>query len=680
MGRIQGVRGQLQGAGQSERLPSDPHSAYTASPRVQTNTEPPVAPVQTPTEPRAPHAPGVSALRDSGRADPTGNPADADSSSPPRADPALQERVRSWMPLTGLFVYRDLVGPSREVSGSFHRGLNFPAGPGRGVGPYPPVNGLQRALCTQQGPQEGAEDAPLTPREPRLRLILVGRSGAGKSATGNSILRQRCFEPRLGGCAVTTACRVGKGRWGRWHLDVVDTPDLFGADVPPSDPRWLERGRCFLLSVPGPHALVLVCRLGRFTPQEQQAWRRVKAMFGPGAAARTVVVFTHKEVLEGGSLLQYVRRNGPRALQELLAECGERACALDYGAAGAEQEAQRQGLLALLEGLVEPHEDEPHTNSVYLVAANAGLATPEKHLHRVALRVAEHMKSPWERCLAAGPWPWRTLFWAGWLGLLILLNVLIYWVFESRRGPSMRPGAAEGDRSWGGRSLLVVGTAPVHETKALTREPVQDTGDCYLLSPQPAAGHPARPLHRGAVGARGLGRSREHVVALFPRKEDPGKPSDVRTSKFVAWCHEITFVSEEPQAGADPCTKHPEAGRNRDWGPPGPRAWTGPQEVSSLLSPPPLVSGVQPVEQNRTSSLELPPSESSKARGAQHPPPARGKGGRTAPPAAAGCPHLPLRGAAPLWQPRRRPECPKPARDPAQRLQPSPSWESKSPP
>ncbi|XP_012517543.1 PREDICTED: GTPase IMAP family member 1 [Propithecus coquereli] len=292
----------------------------------------------------------------------------------------------------------------------------------------------ETCMCTddQRELVSGSAEDSQAPPEPALRLVLVGRTGAGKSATGNSILGQRRFLSRLGATSVTRACAVGSRRWDKWRVEVVDTPDLFSSERPEAEPGREERGRCYLLSAPGPHALLLVTPLGRFTAQDQQAVRTVRAMFGDGVLQRTVVVFTRKEDLAGGSLQEYVRATENRALRELVATCGGRVCAFDNRAAGPEQEAQAEELLRLVGALVRENGGAHYTNEVYGLAQALRWACPEERLRRVAEQVAARMRRPWVAWLLAGLWGWQKSHGTGWrlrvavlLGSALLLLVLL---------------------------------------------------------------------------------------------------------------------------------------------------------------------------------------------------------------------------------------------------------------
>lgn len=131
----------------------------------------------------------------------------------------------------------------------------------------------------------------------------------------------------------------------------MDTLDLFsGKDL--SDPLHGEVKKCYLLSAPGSHVLLLVRQLRRCTAQDQKAKRRVKAVFGEGAMRHTIVLFGHGEDLEGGSWMDYIHHSGNKALGRLVAVCGGQPCAFNNRAKGRDADEQLKELMDLTEGQV----------------------------------------------------------------------------------------------------------------------------------------------------------------------------------------------------------------------------------------------------------------------------------------------------------------------------------------
>ncbi|XP_041496493.1 uncharacterized protein LOC121439927 [Microtus oregoni] len=290
-----------------------------------------------------------------------------------------------------------------------------------------------RKMARDEESTYGLEEDSHVPKGPPLRLILVGRTGTGKSATGNTILGRTCFESKLGAVPVTRSCSWANRKWAGWYVEVVDTPDVFSSEVKQTDPAYLETAHCFLQTSPGPHALLLVTQLGRFTTQDSQVLAGVKRVFGEKVMARTIVVFTRKEDLAGESLQDYVRCTDNRALRELVAECRGRVCALNNRTTAREREAQAEELLGLVAGLVREHGGAYYSNEVYDLVRTLRGSNPKDQVSKVAEMVARRMQRPLRTRLLTGLWDWQKSYRKSWrrgvaifLGVAFLIYLLVY--------------------------------------------------------------------------------------------------------------------------------------------------------------------------------------------------------------------------------------------------------------
>uniref|UniRef100_A0A671NTA1 AIG1-type G domain-containing protein n=1 Tax=Sinocyclocheilus anshuiensis TaxID=1608454 RepID=A0A671NTA1_9TELE len=153
------------------------------------------------------------------------------------------------------------------------------------------------------------------------RIVLLGKTGAGKSAAGNTILRQKVFVYSSGTRPVTRECLEKQATVSGRSVSVIDTPGFTDTHMN-TEELMTEIMRSVYSSSPGPHAFLIVFPLNmRFTEQEQQIPQMIEMMFGQEVLKYSIILFTYGDQLTK-SVEAVIEEN--RALRCLLDQCGGR--------------------------------------------------------------------------------------------------------------------------------------------------------------------------------------------------------------------------------------------------------------------------------------------------------------------------------------------------------------------
>ncbi|XP_073799812.1 uncharacterized protein [Danio rerio] len=244
------------------------------------------------------------------------------------------------------------------------------------------INPLKRKI------PENIEPVSRVSSPPSRRIVIVGKSGVGKSAAGNTILGQRDFVSVMSVNSVTHECSAAQATVSGRSVSVVDTPPLFDTQIKPEE-LMMEIAKSVYISSPGPHAFLIVFPVNmRFTEQELQILQMIELMFGEEVLKYSIILFTHGDKLDGESVEKLIEEN--YRLRYLVQQCEGRYHV--FNNKDVNNREQVEDLLQKIDSMIQQNGGGHYSNEMFEDAQRARQEEEEERKQQEEKQKQEEME------------------------------------------------------------------------------------------------------------------------------------------------------------------------------------------------------------------------------------------------------------------------------------------------
>lgn len=225
---------------------------------------------------------------------------------------------------------------------------------------------------------------------PTRRIVLLGKTGAGKSSVANTLFGETTFKMGHSPDSETSICKAKSKLINRRSITLVDTPGFFETSRSEEDMNILQ---CIVECAPGPHAFIIVLKVEKFTDHEKSIIENMFQYFSEEVLRYAVILFTHgDQLLEEMKIEEFVSQS--KCLADLVQKCGGRCHVIDNKYWNNEaknkyrsNKFQVEQLLKTIDDIVMENKGDYYTNDV-LQAIEAKIQKAAESIKQTSVTVS----------------------------------------------------------------------------------------------------------------------------------------------------------------------------------------------------------------------------------------------------------------------------------------------------